>query len=169
MRAPPTVVGPRTAPTLDVLSRSGLLWYQGRRIALNPLDTSLCADVYSAYCARQSKLYIYPTTSYVLPAVFVAALLVNTFARSQRTDYVPKILFYAGIEGRDLFRDLRIGVQRERITETFGFVQLNRLVTSAFRDADTRSINLIVDGDSVVLHDVIDAIALKRVTVVKGL
>jgi hypothetical protein len=119
-------IKPQPGPlTIDALSDRGMLWYQGHRVKLNSLDAALCLRVYEAYLSRQSILFIYPTPSYLLPSLVVATLLVNNFGNAGRKDLTPGILFYTGIDGRDLYADLGVGADHESISETFGFLRLD--------------------------------------------
>src|SRR5579872_4353866 len=144
----------RAPLTLDELSRRGLLWHGNQCIPLNQLDASLCTDVYSAFRACQSKLYVYPIPSYTLPPLLVAALIVNTFGRLERKDLVPRLLFYTGIDGRDIYRELGIGPQREKISETFGFIRLDSLGLPIDKVKLTSSHALVVTGHCTLPRDV---------------
>lgn len=135
------------------LAEKGLLWHGERRVSLNALDALLCQDVYKAYLAKRSKLYVYPIPANVLPAVIVASLLVNTFGRSLNRALVPRVLFYTGIDGRDLYRDLGVGLQREKISETFGFVRLNSDGLPIENVKLTSRLPLVVTGHCVLPKD----------------
>lgn len=120
-----SAVASRSPIPFHSLAEKGLLWHGDMRVPLSALDARLSADVYSAYLNKQSKLYVYPIPCRVLPSVIVATLLINTFEKCRDPERVPRVLFYTGVDGRDLYRDLGIGLQREQISETFKITRLN--------------------------------------------
>jgi hypothetical protein len=144
---------PRCGMPFHELAARGLLWHGGHRVSLNVLDASLCVDVYQAYLKKRSKLYVYPIPAHVLPSLIVATLLVNTFGRSLNRSLVPRVLFYTGIDGRDLYRDLGVGVQREKISETFGFIRLDSDGLPIEHVNLTTQLPLVVTGHCVLPKD----------------
>jgi hypothetical protein len=121
----------------------------------NTLDVRLCQDVYATFLRSRSKLYVYPVPAFVAPSLFVAGLLVNTFARSAgRKELVPRVLFYTGIDGRDLYRDLEVGPECQRISESFGFLRLNADGVPIDRINLTSKQPLVVTGHCTLPKDV---------------
>ena len=102
-----------------------MLWHESHRVSLNPLDAQICNRVYESFKRRHSRLFVYPIPTYVAPSLLVTTLLVNTFGEAQRKELTPRILFYTGIDGRDLYSDIGVGADCVRVCETFGFVRLD--------------------------------------------
>jgi hypothetical protein len=105
--------------------------------------------MYTAYLKRQSQLLVYPIPTYVVPALFVTTLLINTFGRTERKSLTPRILFYTGIDGRDLYSDIGVGANREGISETFGFVRLDSEGRPLEQVKLTSALPLVVTGHCV--------------------
>ncbi len=143
----------REPQSIENLSANGLLWYQTYRVALNPLDSTLCTRVYQSYLRRESALFVYPISSYIFPSLAVATLLVDSFGKTTHKELTPRILFYTGIDGRDLYADLGVGPERVKISEAFGIVRLNSYGLPLEQTHLTSNQPLVVTGHCVLPKD----------------
>ena len=114
------------ARTLSALARSELLCLGTEVVHLNALDESLCSDLDDCYCAGRGKLFIYPMSAYIVPALFVATLFVNGIARGAgKKANLPNVLWYTTTDGRDLLSRLKFGKKREEVSSISGLTRLN--------------------------------------------
>ncbi len=138
--------------TIAALSEQQQLWLGSEQVQINPLDASFCEDFEQNYSAGNSRLYVYPVTSYVLPALFVATVFINHLAKtSGRRSALPSILWYTPTDGRELFARLRFGKKRNSVSEICGTARIN---TDGQRIGSTpRKVRLCLTGHPVLPKD----------------